>query len=230
MQKYSRDNQSSKLEEKAYALLKEKLLRGAYYPGARLVERDLADQLEMSRTPIRWALRQLEHEGYLERLGARGFCVKMPTREAALNILDIRVAIEGMAAFLAATNRTDHHVALFDEIIADMHETTRHHDLLTYYRLTGDLHQLIFTASANPKLAVFAVRINAQSSRFHFRTLLLPGRLVNSVAEHTEIVRQIKNQDAENAERCMRNHVLSIKGLIAGHSNLMPDDLIFPLP
>ena len=220
--------QDTKLEERAYALLKEKLLSGAYYPGAHLVERDIAEQLEMSRTPVRWALRQLENEGYLERLGNRGFCVRMPSREDALNILDIRAAIEGMAAFLAATRRTESQISSFDEIIVDMEETTRNHDLLTYYRLTGDLHQLVFAASANAELASFATRINAQSSRFHFRTLLLPERLIHSVAEHREIVEYIKKQEAENAERCMRNHVWAVKSLISTHDALMPDRL-FPI-
>ena len=229
MQSSASDNQTAKLEEKAYAILKDKLLSGAYYPGARLVERDLAEQLDMSRTPVRWALRQLENEGYLERLGNRGFCVRMPDREEALNILDIRAAIEGMAAFLAASRRTEQHVAAFDEIIAAMRETAENHDLLTYYRLTADLHQLIFTASANPELAAFAIRINAQSSRFHFRTLLLPERLGKSVAEHAEMAEHIKNRDADKAERCTRNHVLAVKTLIAEHDDLMPDQAKFPI-
>ena len=221
---------NAKLDEKAYAILKNKLLNGAYYPGTRFVERDIADQLGMSRTPVRWALRQLENEGYLERLGNRGFCVRMPSREEALNILDIRAAIEGMAAFLAATRRTEQHVAKLDEIITDMHETVQNHDLLTYYRLTGALHQLVFTASANPELATFAIRINAQSSRFHFRTLLLPGRLSDSVAEHAKMVKHIKNNDADKAEQSTRNHVLSVKALIAGHNDLIPDQPTFPIP
>lgn len=230
MHKKSFAAQNGNLEEKAYSMLKDKLLSGAYYPGTRLVERDIADQLAISRTPVRWALRQLENEGYLERLDNRGFCVRMASREEALNILDIRAAIEGMAAFLAAARRTDQHVAAFDDILAGMHETVHNHDLLTYYRLTGDLHQLIFAASANPELAAFAIRINAQSSRFHFRTLLLPKRLAHSAAEHGEIVRHIKNKNADKAERCLRGHVLSVKSLIAGHTDLMPDQPVFPLP
>lgn len=221
----SSDTHSAKLEERAYALLKEKLLNGSYFPGARLVERDLADQLSMSRTPVRWALRQLENEGYLERLGNRGFCVRMPSQQEALNILDIRAAIEGMAAFLAAERRTEAQAAALREVVAAMGETTRNHDLLTYYRLTADLHQLIFAASGNPELVTFAIRINAQSARFHFRTLLLPERLASSVAEHQEIVEHILSGDCDRAERCMRNHVLAIKSLIAAHGDLMPDQL-----
>lgn len=222
--------QTAKLEERAYAILKDMLLGGSYYPGHRLVERDIASQLEMSRTPVRWALRQLENEGYLERLGNRGFCVRMPSLQEALNLLDVRAAIEGMAAYRAAMRRSDVQVVAMDEIIAAMHETTRNHDLLTYYRLTADLHQLVFTASANPELAAFAIRINAQSSRFHFRTLLLPGRLVNSVAEHKEVVDHIKAQDADKAERCMRGHVFAVKELIATHDDLMPDSLSLQAP
>lgn len=217
------DTQTAKLEERAYAILKNKLLSGGYYPGHRLVERDLADQMEMSRTPVRWALRQLENEGYLERLGNRGFCVRMPNREEALNLLDVRAAIEGMAAYRAATRRTEAQAAALDEIVAAMRETTRNHDLLTYYRLTVNLHQLVFTASANQELAAFAIRINAQSSRFHFRTLLLPDRLASSVAEHEEIAGHIKTRNADKAERCMRNHVLAVKELIETRDDLMLD-------
>jgi DNA-binding GntR family transcriptional regulator len=208
------------LEERAYSAIKDSLLSYTYHPGFRLVERDLAEQLKMSRTPVRRALLQLENEGYLERLTNRGFCVRALSREEVLDLLDVRAAIESMAAFRAATRRTETHVAALEKIVAAMHEAAAGHDLLTYYRLSGDLHQNIFDAASNPELASFCTRINAQSTNCHFSTLLLPGRLEQSAAEHRTIVKHIVARDEEKAGQGMRDHVFRIKSLIASREDL----------
>jgi DNA-binding GntR family transcriptional regulator len=213
------------LEERAYNAIKDSLLSYKYYPGFRLVERDLAEQLKMSRTPVRQALLQLENEGYLERLANRGFCVRTLSREETLNLLDVRAAIESMAAFRAATRCTDAHVVAFENIVAAMHEAAAGHDLLAYYRLSGDLHENIFDAADNPELASFCTHINAQSTHCHFSTLLLPGRLEQSVIEHEAIVGHIVARDEEKAGQSMRDHVFRIKSLIASHEELVPGKL-----
>jgi DNA-binding GntR family transcriptional regulator len=215
------------LEERAYGAIKDSLLSYKYQPGFRLVERDLAEQLKMSRTPVRRALLQLENEGYLERLTNRGFCVRVPSREEVLNLLDVRAAIESMAAYRAATHRTDAHVVALENTIAAMRETAPGHDLLAYYRLSGDLHESIFDAADNPELASFCTHINAQSSSCHFSTLLLPGRLGQSITEHETIVRHIVARHQEKAAQCMRDHVFSVKSLIASHEDMAPGK--FPL-
>ena len=213
------------LEERAYSAIKDSLLNYKYHPGFRLVERDLAEQLKMSRTPVRQALLQLENEGYLERLANRGFCVREHSREEILNLLDVRAAIESMAAFRAATRRTDAHVVTFKNIIAAMHEAAASHDMLAYYRLSGDLHENIFDAAGNPELASFCTHINAQSANCHFSTLLLPGRLELSVNEHEVIVKHIIARDEEKAGQKMRDHVFRVKDLIASHKELAPGKL-----
>lgn len=220
--------ETTKLEEKAYALIKAQIMNGIFYPGVRLVERDLASQLKMSRTPVRWALHQLEHEGFLDRTDKRGVCIKLPTREEALDMLDVRAAIESMAAYRAATRRSEQQATELEDVVAAMRETITHHDVLTYYRLTGVLHKTIFEAACNRELVAFATRLNAQSTRFHFRTLLVPSRLATSLAEHQEVVKHIHAQNAEQAGLCMRNHILTVKELIATHDDLAPGALQIP--
>ncbi|GHU05355.1 GntR family transcriptional regulator [Betaproteobacteria bacterium] len=213
------------LEERAYSAIKDSLLNYKYHPGFRLVERDLAEQLKMSRTPVRQALLQLENEGYLERLANRGFCVREHSREEILNLLDVRAAIESMAAFRAATRRTEDHVAVFKNIVVTMHEAAASHDMLAYYRLSGDLHENIFDAAGNPELASFCTHVNSQSANCHFSTLLLPGRLELSVSEHEAIVKHIIARDEEKAGQKMRDHVFRVKELIASHKELAPGKL-----
>ncbi len=215
------------LEEKAYVLIREGLLKGLYPPGYRMVERDIADRLGMSRTPVRWALRQMEAEGYLDRQDSRGFSVKMPGHAEALRILDVRTALEGMAARLAARNRTDDHLAQGVDILRRMRATLAGHDLLAYYHLTGALHELVFAASGNPELAALAIRVNALSSRFHYRTLLFAERHALSVAEHETIIHHIALADEDGAERAMREHVQTVQKLIGDHA-LAADQGMFP--
>ena len=102
----SQYNAAKDCEEQAYLLIKQGLFDGIYPPGSRLVERQVAEKFSLSRTPIRAPLRQLEHEGFLERQEGRGYSARILGIRDAIELLDVREAIEGMAARLAAQNGT----------------------------------------------------------------------------------------------------------------------------
>lgn len=209
-------------EEQAYAALKEGLFSGRYLPGERLVERDIATNLAMSRTPVRTALRQLENEGFLERLGSRGYRVRVLDVEGALAMLDVREALEGMAARLAAQNATDEQRQELLGILEAMQTDVASGSCLHYYSLCGDLHRCVFRASGNPMLENMVVQVNALSARFHYKTLLLAERVRKSVQEHKTIVQHIVAGDAESAERLTREHVRTVKGLIECFARVEP--------
>ena len=95
------------------------ILNGVFQPGSRLVERDLAAEFEVSRSPVREALRNLDKEGLVEKLPTRGIIVKKLTRREVFEIFDIREALEGMASRAAAQRVANGEASNLRELIAD---------------------------------------------------------------------------------------------------------------
>ena len=211
----SQYNAAKDCEEQAYLLIKQGLFDGIYPPGSRLVERQVAEKFSLSRTPIRAALRQLEHEGFLERQEGRGYSVRILGIRDAIELLDVREAIEGMAARLAAQNGTEGQRKRLMGVIERMEQDENDGTCFNYYKLCGELHQMIFEMGGNRVLADMAVRINAQSAAFHYKTLLLSERVRSSISEHKEIAEAIVNGDADAAEFKLREHVRMVKRLVS---------------
>lgn len=202
-------------EEQAYLLIKEGLFDGVYPPGSRLVERQVAEKFSLSRTPIRAALRQLEHEGFLERQEGRGYSVRILGINEAIKLLDVREAIEGMAARLAAQHGTMEQRKQLLGVIERMELDENGGACFNYYKLCGEFHQIIFEMGGNRMLADMAVRINAQSAAFHYKTLLLSERVRSSINEHKGVAEAIVNGNADDAEFKLREHVRMVKHLVS---------------
>ena len=202
-------NGAKELDKAAYHALKEGLLRGEYPPGKRLVERDLADQLGMSRSPVRWALQRLETDGFLERSTKRGLSVRSISPKEALELLEIREALEGMAARLAAERRTEDDVEHFTALLHAM--KNKNHQWGSPYGLARELHVAIFQAAGNATLMNMLEKVFAQSSTLSYRLLTAGKEARNTLAEHHRIVHCILKQDAAGAERHARAHMRSTK-------------------
>jgi DNA-binding GntR family transcriptional regulator len=213
-------------ETRIYLALKESVQKGAFPPGFRLVERDLSEKFSASRTPVRWAIKRLVAEGFLEQMPSRGVCVRMLNATDAIELIYIREALEGMACRLAAANRTEEQAGRLRELIAQMAKVTAANDFLSYYRLSGQLHSLIFEASGNAHLCQMLDNLYLQVTRFQFRNLLVAGRIDRSVVEHGKIVDAICAADADSAERHMRQHIGIVRELIETESK-KPDFIAF---
>lgn len=213
-------------ENKAYFTLKGQIVKGIFPPGYRLVERELADQLGMSRTPIRWAIKRLEAEGFLERKPSRGVCLKILDFNEVLELLYIRESLEGMAGRLAAENRTPEQAQAIMAVVEEMEKELCDHELLNYYRLSGELHQLIMAASHNNSLIKMATHVNSQAARFQYKNLLLAGRVSESVKEHRAIAEAICAANPDEAEQRIRQHIRVIRELVQKVST-KPDYLAF---
>ncbi len=208
------------LEKRVYEELKKEVLRGAFSPGFHLVERDLAARFNASRTPVRSALQRLETEGLVERRDGRGFRVRLPDIQSALEMLDVREAVEGMAARLSARNANAAQKQQFLDIITEMESCERNSDAINYYRLCGNLHRAIFSAANNATLHDFVLNVSAQSTVLHYKTLLLAKRIDQSIAEHKAIVQAIVDGDEDSAEQHIRRHIREIKHLVANLNQL----------
>ncbi|MGZ4273493.1 MAG: GntR family transcriptional regulator [Solirubrobacteraceae bacterium] len=190
--------------------LREAIITGRLQPNERLVESDLARSMGVSRTVIRAALVRLEHEGLVEHERHRGARVRLVSQGEAVEILEARAVLEGLAAWLAAQRATAHDVEDLKTILAEMQRLREADDLLAVSDENAKLHRRLLDISGHETAARLIGTLNSQMVRFQYRTILLPGRSERSFAEHAEIVAAVATRDGERAEAAMRTHLSSV--------------------
>jgi GntR family transcriptional regulator of vanillate catabolism len=214
--------------------LREKVLSGALAPGQRLVEAHLADQLGVSRTPLRYALSVLSGEGLLERSAGRGFAVRRFSVTDILNAIDVRGVLEGLAARSVAERGVAQSLSAAlqecllegDEIFSKGRMTEG--DDVRYAALNGRFHALIVEGAANaalgaalhlndkiPFVAAVTVVFDETAKERQFAMLTYAHR------QHHAIVSALTCGEGARAEALMREHTNISKESL----NLFPDKL-----
>jgi DNA-binding GntR family transcriptional regulator len=187
--------------------LREAIIMGRLQPNERLIESDLAQSMGVSRTVIRTALARLEHEGLVEHERHRGARVRLVEEGEAVEILEARAVLEGLAARLAAHRATRPETGELKAILKAMARLRKAGDLLGVSEENARLHRRIIEISGHATAARLIAALNSQMVRFQYRTILLPGRSERSLAEHTAIVDAIATGDPDRAEAAMRTHL-----------------------
>lgn len=193
--------------EAAYEQLRRHIVTGSLTANQRLIEADLVVELGVSRGTIRSVLARLEHEGLVVREYNHGARVRMVTAEEAVEILQVRSALEALCARHSAKHATEEDVAALRSIRAKMPTLIDQGDLLGYSDQNSRLHRRIILSSQHVVAQRLIEGLNAQMVRYQYRTILVPGRPAQSLAEHTAVVDAISNHDADGAETAMRVHL-----------------------
>jgi len=191
-----------------YDQLRREILLGELPPGGPLVELALAERYDVSRTPVREALRRLEHDGLVERAG-RGMRVRSRKPEEILQIYEVRELLETGAASAAAARRGDLDVARLESLVDAMHGEEA--SIERRSALNGDLHRAIWSAAHNDVLYETLERLFASNLRSLETTLRADDRWTLSLAEHERIVAAILDADADAAGASMREHIRSAR-------------------
>ena len=194
----------------AYATMRRIIRSGELGPGERLVETDLAQRLGLGRNAIRTSLARLEQDGLVERTAFRGARVRVIDEEEAVEILEARGALEGVAARYAAQRASPQDVDALRSIVMQMTELLAAGDLLGMSELNARLHGRIVDIANLPRVARLIDDLNAQNVRHQFRTVLAPGRPSQSLREHGAIVDAIASGNATDAEDAMRTHISNV--------------------
>ncbi|GAA1887175.1 GntR family transcriptional regulator [Paeniglutamicibacter psychrophenolicus] len=191
--------------------LRQMIVTGTVQPGNMLAETALAQEFEVSRTPIREALKQLEREGLVEVRARVGTFVRKPTQREIHEMFQLKEAFEGLAAGLLARRGRVPELLLLQENIAQATEAVERGDAERYSQLVHEFHSTLVAGADNLKLAEHYDLLMNQLAyhRIVSQTLSLPGRLRNSVNEHQAIVDAILSKDPLAAELVMRRHVAS---------------------
>lgn len=184
-----------------YALLQS----GAYGPGDRLKESELAGRFGTSRTPVREAFRRLEAQGLLVHEPHRGMVVPRLDDQAVTELYVMREVLEGTAASLAARHTTEvESLALKDMLASDRAALSDPERLARTNRL---FHEAIYRAAHNRFLVKALNALREAMALLGPTTLALPGRAEEAFAEHARIIEAIEARDCDAADRAARDHI-----------------------
>ncbi len=197
------------LSGRVFVKLENDILNGKYKPGGSLNESKVADELNVSRTPVREAIRQLELEGLLVYIPNKGAIVKGLSSEDVRDIYDIRMKIEGLAAKRAAANITPEQLEELKEVVEFEEFYTNKGDTNQILKLDTKFHEIIFRASGSRLLNRTLTSFHHYIQRARSLSLEDNERAKKALNEHMAIMKSIEAGDKEKAERLMSKHILN---------------------
>jgi DNA-binding GntR family transcriptional regulator len=195
------------LTDQVAARLRTLLVEGRIAPGAKLNERVLAEQLRVSRTPLREAIKLLAQEGLVDLLPNRGAVAVKLTEADIVHTFEVLAGLEALSGELAAQRVTDSAVS---EMRAKHHEMLaafERRDLSNYYRLNAAIHTALNQAAANPVLIDTYSRINARVQSMRFRTNQDEAKWRLAVQEHTQMMQALTERDGATLGRVLAEHL-----------------------
>jgi len=202
------------LGEIVYEALRDAIINQVLKPGERLMETELADEMGVSRTPVREAIRKLELEGYVVMIPRKGAYVAGLSIKDINEVFEIRGALEALAAGLAAQRATQEEI---EEMQRNVYMEAAHwetSDLIKTIELDTKFHELIYTASRNNRLLNMIKDLRDQVQRFRTTTLAVPGRMKFALDEHRRIVEAIAERDVAAAQKAASAHIESAESAL----------------
>ncbi len=187
--------------------LREAILDGELQPSEWLREMELARELSVSRTPVREAFRRLASEGLVVIAANQGAMVAHMTIEDILEVYAVRENLEGLAARLAAKNRTTEHLEGMKVALEQMRQAVADERVSELAHLNLVFHRAVRETSKNQLLRRFLGQVEHGVRRFGDTTLRLPGRAEETLEEHSRIVEAIAAGDTEAAEKFSIDHM-----------------------
>ena len=196
------------LGQYVYENLKGAIVDGSLSPGSRIIESQVAKALDISRTPVREAIHKLEREGLLCRYPTGGLFVAGLTRAEIEETFGIRGVLESYAARLAASTHSERELREVEEKIDEYQRCLEKGRLEDLPRINTEFHDMLYALSRSPKLIRLINNLREQIYRFRRIILKMEDWARTSNDDHRQIVRCIRNRDADGAERLVKEHIL----------------------
>jgi DNA-binding GntR family transcriptional regulator len=213
------------LHDQVASRLRQMLVEGRIAPGAKLNERELCEVLEVSRTPLREAIKMLAAEGLVELLPHRGAIALELDEQAVRNTFEVMGGLEGLSGELAAQRITDAELAEIRAMQFEMMAAFTRRDLPAYYRLNARIHSAINAAAKNPVLSATYERINARLHALRFRSNQDEQKWKVAIREHEEMIAALSARDPAAMRKVLATHLKNkldvvLEQLHAGQVNL----------
>lgn len=201
------DNYS--LSSRVFHTIRENILSGKYATNEELKEKSIGEELGVSRTPVREALRQLELEGLVTIIPNKGAYVVGISQKDIHDIYEIRSRLEGLCARWAAEQITKEQLDELEENIylSDFHSSKGNSEQVV--ELDNKFHEILYNASGSKELRHVLLDFHHYVQRVRKITLAVPDRAVQSNEEHRKIVEALKQHDADQAEKLANEHMMN---------------------
>ncbi len=209
------------LSEEIFLRLQEDIINGTYPRGALFSENALVEKLGVSRTPIREALHRLQEEHLID-LGKKGIMILGVTVEDLIDIYEIRVRIEGLAAAFCAVRASDEDLEQLTDAIRLQEYYVGLHDADHIKSFDSTFHEAIYRLSGSAVLRDILLPLHKKVQKYRKASVESDSRAVKSLEEHKEIYNAILQHDPLRAEEAMRRHVQNAKTHIQKSSTTGP--------
>lgn len=193
------------LSEKIAETIRTNILKGIIKPGERLVEPKLSEQLGISRTPIREALRNLESEGFIEIIPRRGAVVTQITDKDVDEIFIIKMRLESLAARLATERLTNADIEKMKDLALRVRESTS--KVGHKVNWNSEFHEVFIQNCGNDRLIKILAGLQQQFKRATVFSFSETGRTIEVAEEHQNIISAFESRDKDMAEKLVENHI-----------------------
>ncbi|NLU50716.1 MAG: GntR family transcriptional regulator [Syntrophomonadaceae bacterium] len=195
------------LREVVFEALREAIINGSLRPGERMMEIQLAEQLGVSRTPVREAIRKLELEGFVVMIPRKGAYVAGISLKDIADVFEVRAALEALAAGLAAERITAEELEELERMLVRKAECIESNNLEELIEVDTLFHEAMYKASRNEKLKQIIHNLREQIQRFRSTSLSTPGRMKEALEEHKKIVEAISERNVALAQELAQEHI-----------------------
>jgi len=206
---------------KAYNFIKQNILNGDYYPSQKLVENELASEINVSRNTIKKALYKLQEEQLVVIELNKGATVKSYNIDEIVNYFEIREALEVLVIKSVVNLINSDQINELENNLVKMEQCIIDNNFDEYSKTNRTFHELIYSIADNKPAVKMIKIIKNQFLRYHIRTILVPGRTNSSFQEHKNIVEAIKSRDVVKAQNAIQTHINNISKTIKENYKLL---------
>lgn len=204
------------LHQQAAHRLRQMLVENRIAPGAKLNERELSAVLNVSRTPLREAIKMLAAEGLVELLPNRGAIAVELSEDDVLNTFEVMSGLEAQSGELAAQRITEAELAEIKAMHYEMLAAYTRRDLPAYYTLNAAIHSAINAAAKNPVLTVTYKLVNARLQALRFRSNQNCDKWRTAVQQHEQMIEALSARDAAAMRTVLLAHLNNKRDVVIG--------------
>jgi DNA-binding GntR family transcriptional regulator len=206
MQGVTAEGPPMRLSDKAYQLIRQKIITLELSPRSAIDEQALIEELQVGRTPIREALQRLAAEDLVSIIPRRGMFVAEISLTDLQKIFELRVLLEGFCARLAAQRATEEQLDQLEAIVQEL-ETVLSENGRALMSIDERFHEMLYEAADNEFLADTLRRLHALSFRIWYLVLERLGSLRSAMEQHIEIAQALRARDGVQAEALLQQHI-----------------------
>ena len=206
-------NERKYLRDLIFEKLQQAIFSGKFKSGDRITEKEIAEELRVSRTPVREALYRLASTGLIKIIPHRGFLISRWSSREIKDVIELRIALEVFAVKLAIQRILPNEINELKILIAKMEKAVKRKDIIKASHLNSLFHDKIILASKNKELSEVTEPIKNKIYHFRIISISTPNRLEESFKEHKEILNALINEDGKLAQKLISQHIQKV-GLI----------------